>query len=62
MSPVHHVDPSQVDQGLADLQAEQHQGDVGQLVLLLRQVIPQLREGQVLRKQGVGWCSGGKWV
>ena len=62
MSPVHHVDSSQVDQGLADLQAEQHQGDVGQLVLLLRQVVPQLKGGQALRKEGVGRCSSSKEV
>lgn len=43
---MHHVDPSQVHQGLADLQAEQHQGDVSQSVLVLVQVVSQLQEQQ----------------
>lgn len=43
-SPVHHVDPFEVDESFADLQAEQHQGYIGQLVLVLSQVDPQLQE------------------
>lgn len=45
-SPVHHVDAFEVDESFADLQAEQHQGYIGQLVLVLSQVDPQLQECQ----------------
>lgn len=45
-SPVHHVDPFEVDESFADLQAEQDQSDVCQFALVLCQVVPQLRKHQ----------------
>lgn len=35
LSPVYHVDPFKVDESFADLQAEQHQSNICQLVLVL---------------------------
>lgn len=43
-SPVDHVDPFEVDQRFAYLQAVQHQGYICQLGLILCQVVPQLWE------------------
>lgn len=42
--PVHHVDSLEVDERLADLQAEQHQRDVRQRALVLCQVGAELQE------------------
>lgn len=38
-----HVGPCEVDESFADLQAEQHQSNVGQLILVLCQVVPELQ-------------------
>lgn len=50
---MHHVDPFEVDESFADLQAEQHQGYICQLVLVLSQVVPQLQECQHVRQAGI---------
>ncbi len=41
---MYHVDPFEVDESFADLQAEQHQSRICQLVLVLSQVVPELQE------------------
>lgn len=50
---MHHVDPFEVDESFADLQAEQHQGYIGQLVLVLSQVVAQLQECQHTVRTGI---------
>ena len=40
---MHHFQALQVGQGFADLQVEEDQGDVGQSVLVVCQVVTQLR-------------------
>lgn len=48
LSPVNHVDPFEVNQGFADLQAEQHQSHIRQRVLVLSQVVSELQRRQSL--------------
>lgn len=52
LSPVHHVDPFQVDQCFADLQTEEQQGGVCQHALVLCQIVAQLREGHKTQEKG----------
>lgn len=54
---MHHVDPPQVDQGFTDLETVQDQGHVGQILLVLGQVVPQLVATNIADRQLTAYIS-----